>query len=71
MLKSRILRLEVSAPRAPRPMWSMMTGETADPFAARDALLLRAQAEPLGPEDAAELARLERAIDLYDMAMAI
>lgn len=71
MLKSRILRLEASQRPATKPLWALITRETADPFAARDALLARQRAGPLSPADAAELARLERVIELYEMDMAI
>lgn len=71
MLKARILRLEAAQRSAPRPFWALITRETADPFAARDALLVRKQEGLLTKEEVAELARLERVIEHYETDMAI
>lgn len=71
MLKARILRLEATRRPAPRPFWALITRETADPFAARDALLERTKASPLTDHEAAELLRLQRVIENYEMDMAV
>lgn len=71
MLKSRILRLEARAPRAPRPLWALITRETSDPFEARAALRERMHSSSFTAAEAAELARLGRVIANYEADMAL
>lgn len=57
-------------PRPPLPFWALITRETADPFAAQEALRLRCEAASLSTKDAAKLVRPQRVIDRSEMDMA-